>query len=96
MSSLTNEDLVLGALLALGGDLDPIHIEDIAVRADEIAPGRFRWQKYTQHINLQSIYKALKDARLRGNVRGKPSAGSCGGRSRELRRLTDGFPLSRE
>lgn len=75
MTSPTNEEIVLRALLALGGDLDPIHIEDIAVRADQMAPGRFRWQRYADQINLQAIYKALKDSRARGNVRGSPTAG---------------------
>lgn len=75
MSSPINEDVVVAALLALGGDLDPVHIEDIAVKADEIAPGRFRWQKHTQHINIQTVYKALKDARARGHARGKSASG---------------------
>jgi hypothetical protein len=75
MSVTTNEDVVLSALFSLGGDLDALHIEDIAVTADELAPGRFRWEKYAEHINIQTIYKALKDARAHGLVRGNSSRG---------------------
>jgi hypothetical protein len=75
MTPATNEELVLVALLALGGDLDLIDIEDVAIQSDLIAPGRFRWRKHKQHINIQTVYKALKDARQNGFARGKSASG---------------------
>ena len=35
--------------------------EDIAYKANEIAPGRFTWRKYKDQINLALIYKHLWD-----------------------------------
>lgn len=73
---LTNEQVVVVALARLGGSTKLIDTEDIAVTADKIAPGRFRWRKYTQFINNELVHTALRDAkRLSNLVRGAGSEG---------------------
>ena len=59
-------DLALHEIAALatylaGGDRKPIDTEDIAMKADEIAPGRFSWRKYKNQIDLELVYKPLWD-----------------------------------
>jgi hypothetical protein len=62
---LTNLDVVVVALSLLGGDRHQVDTEDIAVRAQEIAPGRFVWRKYPQQINLELVRVALSDGKKR-------------------------------
>jgi len=74
--SLTNEQVVVLALGSLGGSASVVDTEDVAIKADEIAPERFRWRKYPQNINIELIHTALRDAkRLGGFVRGAGSEG---------------------
>lgn len=63
--SLNNEAVVTLALYELGGILEPVHTEEIAVRAFELSPNRFRWKldKYKGRVNLAFVYSALSDAR---------------------------------
>lgn len=75
MRSATNEAVVLAAALELRADQASVDVEDIAVAADARAPGRFRWRKYTQHINIQTVGKVLRDAKQRGLVRGTSARG---------------------
>lgn len=63
---MSNEAVVLLALLRLGGDLRSIDLEDAAVQADAIAAGRFRWRKYKDQINITAVGKALRDAKSKG------------------------------
>lgn len=39
-----------------------VDTEDLAIKADEIAPGRFRWRKYPTHIDLRAIHDSISDA----------------------------------
>jgi hypothetical protein len=74
--SLTNEQVVVLAVELLGGSATLVDTEDVAVKADEIAPKRFRWRKYAQYINIELVHTALRDAkRLGGFVRGAGSEG---------------------
>lgn len=73
---LTNEQVVVLALAMLGGDTHVLDTEDVAIRADEIAPNRYRWRKYPQHINIELVHTALRDAKRLGSlVRGAGSKG---------------------
>ncbi len=59
-------DLALHEIVALatylaGGDRKPVDTEDVAMKADEIAPGRFSWRKYKAQIDLELVYKHLWD-----------------------------------
>jgi hypothetical protein len=55
--------VVTAALHQLGGAARAIDTEDIAVRAFELSPDLFRWQKYPNQINLELVRVALSDAK---------------------------------
>lgn len=57
----TNRDIVTMAVYLLGGALRHIHLEDVAMKAGELAPRRFCWKKYPDQINLEAVRLALKD-----------------------------------
>lgn len=52
--------VAIAAYLA-GAAAKHVDMEDIAVKANEIAPGRFSWRKYKDQIDLELIYKHLWD-----------------------------------
>jgi hypothetical protein len=58
-----NPEIVTIAVYLLGGDSKAIGTEDIAVKANKLAPGRFIWRKYHDQINLFVIRNSLSDAR---------------------------------
>jgi hypothetical protein len=51
------------AVYLLGGDQRPIDTEDVAVKANELGPGRFTWSKYPDQINLELIRVFLSNAK---------------------------------
>jgi hypothetical protein len=57
-----NHEIVVLALYLLGGESGPVDTEDIAVKANEIAPGRFSWRKFPDQINIDTVRKRLWDA----------------------------------
>ena len=59
---LTNWQVALLALYALGGATSRQHGEDIALKCYEIAPRRFSWEKY-QYPHLEVVRSALRDAK---------------------------------
>ena len=59
---LSNQQIVVIAAYLAGGDSTRVDTEDIAVKANEIAPGRFSWRKYPQQINIDAVRKRLWDA----------------------------------
>jgi len=63
LNDLANHEIVTIALLLCGGDARSVDTEDIAVKANEIAPGRFAWRKYPDQINIDTVRKRLWDAR---------------------------------
>jgi hypothetical protein len=87
-SSAKAVDLALHEIVALatylaGGDRKPVDTEDIAMKANEIAPGRFAWRKYKNQIDLELVYKHLWDLT-------KPDKGSyVVGTKNEGWRMTD-------
>lgn len=44
--TLSNNEIVTLAVFLLGGDSHCVDTEDVAVKVNEIAPGRFTWRKY--------------------------------------------------
>lgn len=64
-----NHELVTLALYLLGGDAKPVDLEDIAMKVNEIAPGRFTWKRYPAQINIKNVDAFLWDAK-------KPKNGS--------------------
>ncbi len=67
VNSLSNVFLVTIAVGNLGGHERPIDSEDIAIHVNELAPGKFNWRKYPEHIDLQVVNQALQDARRERN-----------------------------
>lgn len=61
-TSLSNYEIVTMAVFLLGGDVRQVDTEDIAVKANEIAPGRFTWRKYPNQISIDSVRKRIWDA----------------------------------
>jgi hypothetical protein len=53
--------VVLATYLA-GGQSSAADTEDIAIKASELAPGRFSWRKYKDQINIDTVRKRLWDA----------------------------------
>ncbi len=60
--ALANREIVVLATWLAGGQGSYADTEDIAVKANEIAPGRFRWRKYKDQINIDTVRKRLWDA----------------------------------
>ncbi len=60
---LSNEEVVTVAVFLLGGTVRSVGTEDVAIKAHEIAPGRFTWKKYKDRINLEAVRKRLWDAK---------------------------------
>ena len=63
---LANHEIVTLAVYLLGGDSHDVDTEDIAVKANELAPNRFTWKKYHDQINIDTVRKRLWDAKNKG------------------------------
>ena len=61
--ALANHQIVTLAVYLLGGEAAYVDTEDVAVKANEIAPERFAWRKYADQINIDAIRKRLSDAK---------------------------------
>jgi hypothetical protein len=61
--TLSNLEIVTLAVFLLGGDSHYADTEDIAVKANELAPGKFTWVKYKDQINIHVIKTHLWDAK---------------------------------
>jgi hypothetical protein len=73
---LTRPEAATLALYAEGGDRETVDTEDVAIRAADIAPGMFSWQKHRDRIDKELVRVALSDARLKaGYVIGSHSKG---------------------
>jgi hypothetical protein len=60
--TFANHEVVVFAAYMAGGRATYTDTEDIAVKANEIAPGRFAWRKYKKQINIETVRKRLWDA----------------------------------
>ena len=63
----SNREIVTLAVYLLGGESQFIDTEDIAIKANEIAPGRFTWRKYPQQVNIENVRTFLSDAKKTKN-----------------------------
>ena len=59
---MANHEIVVLAAYLVGARYSYVDTEDIAVKANEIAPGRFSWRKYKDQINIETVRKRLWDA----------------------------------
>lgn len=62
-SELPNHELVTLVVYLLGGASKRVDTEDVAVKANELAPGRFAWKRHPDQINLEIIRVYLSDAK---------------------------------
>jgi hypothetical protein len=70
--SASQVEIVTLAVYLCGGDVSVIDTEDAAVKANEIAPGRFTWHKYPDQINIELVRATLSGAKRRhGYLAGK-------------------------
>ena len=60
---LKNHELLTLVVYLVGGDTHEVDTEDVAVKANELAPGRFTWRKYKDQINLEIVRAFLSDAK---------------------------------
>lgn len=60
--ALPNDKIVVLAAFLAGADRKLADTEDIAMKANELAPGRFTWRKYQDQINIEAVRKRLHDA----------------------------------
>jgi len=60
---LRGHEIVTLAVHLVGGDRHPADTEDVAVKANQLAPGRFTWRKYKDQINIEIIRAFLSDAK---------------------------------
>jgi hypothetical protein len=60
--AMANHEIVVLAAYLAGGQSKYADTEDIAMRANEIAPGRFSWRRYKDQINIETVRKRLWDA----------------------------------
>ena len=66
---LTNFEIVTLAVYLLGGETQAIDSEHVAVKAAQLAPGRYNWRFYPEQINIHIVGAFLADAK-------KPKNGS--------------------
>lgn len=71
----SNKEIGVLSVYLLGGQSKHIDTEDIAVKANELAPGRFLWRKYKDQINMEVVRKRLSDAKTNGDLLGSYSKG---------------------
>src|ERR1039458_2437054 len=75
VTDLSNSEIVVIAAFRVGAAGLHADTEDIAVKANEIGPGRFTWKKYPEQINIDTVRKRLWDARKRGHLVGSERDG---------------------
>ena len=61
-TTLANHEIVVLAAYLAGAESSLADTEDIAIKANELAPGRFGWRKYKEQINIDAVRKRLWDA----------------------------------
>lgn len=59
---LSNSEIAVLAAYLAGAAKGQADTEDIAIRAAQLAPGRFSWRKYPEQINIEAVRKRLWDA----------------------------------
>jgi hypothetical protein len=63
LESVSAVEIVTVVVYLIGGKTRSVHTEDVAIKANEMAPGRFVWRKFPEHIDLQAVRFALENAK---------------------------------
>ena len=61
--TFSNNEIIIIAVYLLDGYKKYVDMEDIAIKVNEIAPGRFAWRKYPDQINLKKVEIRLCESR---------------------------------
>lgn len=69
LENLAKYELVTIAVALLGGDVNYVDREDIAIEVNRLAPGRFAWRKHSNWIDLDVVFTALRNAKKPENGR---------------------------
>jgi len=59
---LSNTDIVTIGVYTLGGSINPIDLEDLAIEVFNLAAKRFSWKKYKERIDLRIVLYSVNDA----------------------------------
>ena len=59
--NVSQREVVCLAVYLCGGNTKFVDTEDIAIKADEIAPGRFSWKKHPERIDKEVVRTYLSD-----------------------------------
>jgi len=78
MPPRTNLEILTVAVFLLGGDRHYVSTEDVAVKANDLARGRFTWRKYKNQINLELVRVYLSDLKKQANGTLVLGSGSVG------------------
>ena len=62
IEDLSNDKVVVLAAYLAEAASNYADTEDIAIKAAQLAPGRFSWRKYPDQINIETVRKRLWDA----------------------------------
>lgn len=68
ISDVKSDQILVLAVYKCAGDNSYADAEDIAVAADNLVKGKFRWKKYKKYIDLYLIKTLLANARDRDKV----------------------------
>lgn len=66
------------AVYLLDGHVRPVDTEDVAMKANQLAPGRFAWSKYPDQVNLELVRVRLSEAKSEPSGRMVAGAGKEG------------------
>ncbi len=65
--AFSNFEIVTLAVYLLGGNQTYVDTEDAAIKANELSPGKFSWEKYPNQINIEKVRTSLSDAKKEKN-----------------------------
>lgn len=75
LTARSNVEIVVLAVYLMNGGVRIIDTEDVAIKAQEISPGRFSWRKYPDQIDLERVRVRLSQAAHEGLLSGVHSKG---------------------
>ncbi len=75
ISDLTSNEIIALSVYRVAGESGTAESEDIAVEADKIAKGKFRWKKYKKFIDIFQIRVLLGNAKISKLIKGGEKKG---------------------
>ena len=75
ISDLTSNEIIALSVYRVAGETGTADSEDVAVEADKIAKGKFRWKKYRKYIDIFQIRGLLANAKISNLIKGGEKKG---------------------